>query len=168
MGYNGSLTHLENLAHARIIAATPSVLCQHCGVLFSKAGVKAHSLACSQGKNCPVCGSWFFGDGVTCSHGCANTYFRTGPQHGNWKEDAYRTTCFHFHRKQCVICGEQNLVEVHHLDEDKTNNNPKNLVPLCPTHHQYWHSAFRNLVEPKILSYMAQWGLTALTGGTTT
>ena len=41
--------------------------------------------------------------------------------------------------KQCVICGFQQVVDLHHLDEDKSNNSEKNLVGLCPNHHRMFH-----------------------------
>lgn len=43
---------------------------------------------------------------------------------------------------------------VHHFDENKKNNTKENLIPLCPTHHQYWHSRYRFLVEGKIVKYI--------------
>lgn len=97
-----------------------------------------------------VCNNEFTGipsvmkDKVTCGYQCSNTYFRSGPDNPNWKQDSYRTTCFHYHSKECVICGESNIVEVHHLDENHSNNQPENLIPLCPTHHQYWHSIWQS------------------------
>lgn len=93
----------------------------------------------------------------TCSRSCANTHFKSGENNGNWKQDSYRSTCFQYHEKKCVVCNEQNIVAVHHLDEDHDNNDPANLIPLCPTHHQYWHSNFRNLIEPTVMQYVTQW-----------
>jgi len=49
----------------------------------------------------------------------------------------YRTICFNYHKKKCVCCEESLIVEVHHFDENKENNSPDNLIPLCPTHHRY-------------------------------
>lgn len=121
-------------------------------------------------KVCPVCNNEFTGipsvmkDKVTCGYQCSNTYFRSGPDNPNWKQDSYRTTCFHYHSKECVICGESNIVEVHHLDENHSNNQPENLIPLCPTHHQYWHSKFKYLVEQKILQYIQHWKQTIALG----
>lgn len=91
---------------------------------------------------------------VTCSYACSNSHFRSGEDHGNWNQDAYRTTCFHYHRKECVVCGEDKIVEVHHLDEDHKNNHKNNLIPLCPTHHRYWHSRYKYLVEDVVLDYI--------------
>jgi predicted HNH restriction endonuclease len=40
------------------------------------------------------------------------------------------------------------------MDENRKNNNPSNLVPLCPTHHQYIHSRYRDEVLPIVEEYM--------------
>ena len=123
-------------------------------------------------KICPICENTFeakeghYREKQTCSYSCSNIYFRSGPDNGNWKESeenckssAYRSTCFYYHKKKCVICGEKNIVEVHHLDENTKNNKPENLIPICSTHHQYWHSRFKPLVEQKILDYINNWKL---------
>ena len=67
----------------------------------------------------------------------------------------YRSICFRDHKKECIICGEDNIVAVHHYDHNHSNNDPGNLVPLCPTHHQYVHSSFSDLVKDKIDSYIS-------------
>jgi len=113
-------------------------------------------------KYCPICNKEFITlDGhskekVTCSHACSNSYFRSKENNPNWKESAYRSSCFLYHGKQCWICGETNIVEVHHINEDKTDNSPENLAPLCPTHHQYWHSRFKYLVEEQVYAKIAE------------
>lgn len=112
-------------------------------------------------KICPVCSKEFETSAYkkekrTCSRGCANSYFRSGANHPNWKESAYRSTCFKYHKKECVICGEFRIVDVHHLDGNKENNHPENLIPLCRTHHAYWHSRYRNLIKPQILEYIEE------------
>lgn len=66
----------------------------------------------------------------------------------------YRTICFTHHKKECVVCGEDRIVSVHHYDENHNNNDPNNLVPLCPTHHQYVHSGYKDLVIDKINDWM--------------
>ena len=110
-------------------------------------------------KKCPICGSEFETkvnhkhEKTTCSYACANSYFRSGRFNPNWKNDTYRSTCFEYHKKECVICGENKIVAVHHYDENHYNNDPKNLIPICPTHHQYVHSAYKNEVMDKINEY---------------
>lgn len=110
-------------------------------------------------KNCPVCGIKFISkeghkrEKQTCSYACANSHFRSGLNNGNWSDSAYRSTCFYYHKKECVVCGENRIVEVHHFDENRKNNKSENLIPLCPTHHQYWHSNYKNLIYNKINEY---------------
>ncbi len=112
-------------------------------------------------KICPVCSTsfearlWGKKEKTTCSHSCSNTFFRSGKNNGNWNDDSYRSTCFLYHKKECVVCKESNIVEVHHLDENKNNNSPENLIPLCPTHHQYWHSRYKEQIEEIISKYIS-------------
>lgn len=163
MTYNRSPQHYKNLEKARI-AAIKRIPCQYCSQEFTLGNHKKHETACSKNpinqKNCPACGSLFHGRGKTCSRGCANAYFKTGPNHGNWKESRYRSTCFHYHEKRCVVCGEEYIVEVHHLDENPNNNSPENLIPLCPTHHQYWHSRYQEKIANIIQDYVKRWSAT--------
>ena len=113
-------------------------------------------------KICPVCKKEFntkdggSSEKTTCSISCANTYFRSGKNHGSYLGNNYRTKCFTEHKKECVICGENLAIDVHHLDEDSTNDDINNLIPLCPTHHRYWHSKHKNLVEQKVLNYVKE------------
>ena len=37
-------------------------------------------------------------------------------------------------RHRCALCGGDRP-HVHHIDEDRTNNDPVNLLPLCPNCH---------------------------------
>ena len=37
-------------------------------------------------------------------------------------------------RHRCAVCGADGP-QVHHIDEDHSNNDPANLLPLCPNHH---------------------------------
>ena len=118
-------------------------------------------------KSCPVCGIEFEvnkgapKEKTVCSRSCAVTYFKSGKNNPNYKEDhllnstyGYVTVCFRHHPHKCICCDEENIVAVHHYDGDKKNNLPENLVPLCPTHHQYWHSKFRYLIENAVNMYI--------------
>jgi hypothetical protein len=133
-------------------------ICSYCNNSYTLIGINRHEQGCSKNpinqKECPVCKIMFKGNSVTCSYSCSNTYFRSGKNNPNWKESTYRTTCFEYHKKKCVVCDEDKIVEVHHMDENKDNNLPENLIPLCPTHHQYFHSRYKELVLPKILEYI--------------
>lgn len=123
-------------------------------------------------KKCPVCNTEFKtknnhpSEKTTCSVSCSNTYFRTGENNPNYKniEDydnrgtsyikKYRKLCFKHHGHKCIICNENKILDVHHCDGNKFNNNINNLVPLCPTHHRYCHSKHKNLVLPLINEYL--------------
>lgn len=114
-------------------------------------------------KKCPVCNKEFKAllgnkrEKQTCSYSCANKKFRSGENNGMWKDESesrYTKICFTHHVKKCVVCDEDKIVAVHHYDHNHENNDPKNLVPLCPTHHNYVHSKYRDLVIDKIDQYV--------------
>lgn len=137
---NGNINRIDNLLVRYNISFQTK-----CGKIESKKIVKP----------CPVCKNNFLTtsgkkEGITCSVGCANTYFRSGENHPLWKpieekdnESKYREICFLHHPKECVVCKENKIVSVHHFDENPENNSPENLIPLCPTHHTYWHSRYK-------------------------
>lgn len=41
--------------------------------------------------------------------------------------------------EKCAICNFNKIIEMHHLDHDKTNNSEDNLAGLCPNHHKMVH-----------------------------
>jgi len=103
-------------------------------------------------KECIRCGTEYtiFGREKTktvknskfCSRSCANN------RQDYWDNNAtnYRTICFQHHKKECVICGFDKIVVVHHMNEDHSDNRPENLVPLCPNHHEMFHSKHKEEV----------------------
>ena len=111
-------------------------------------------------KKCPVCSKVFTAkkgspkEKVTCSYSCSNTHFRSGEDNPNWKNEAYRSTCFAYHKKKCVVCEEDRILDVHHYDKNHSNNNPENLIPLCPTHHMYIHSRYKELISDEVDKYV--------------
>jgi len=138
-------------------------LCQYCNTAVSIPNVSNHENGCylnpNNKKSCFVCDTPiknYKTSKGTCSRACANKHFRAGYNNGNWKTDRYQTTCWAHHKKACVYCGEDKIVTVHHYDQNHNNNEPGNLVPLCPTHHQYVHSRYRHIVQPSIDLYVEQ------------
>jgi hypothetical protein len=123
-------------------------ICKQCTYINSK-----------EERTCPVCKTAFQAfkkhKKTTCSRSCANKYFRVGESNGNWKKDSYRSTCFLHHKKKCVVCDETKIVAVHHYNGDHNDNRIENLVPLCPTHHQYMHSGYRSDIEPIVDEYIS-------------
>ena len=144
---------LDNLK----LAATIKKCCDYCNNNFSLTNFKKHEDSCKKNpknlKECPCCKKLHSKDGVTCSYACSNTHFkhlRNKPE----KHIRYRTICFNHHKKKCVICGEEKIVAVHHMNENHNDNRPENLIPLCPTHHQYIHSRYKKEVIEKINNYI--------------
>lgn len=98
-------------------------------------------------KDCPVCGTKF--DAIvgskrekqTCSYACSNTLFRSGDNNGQFKNGIsnYRSRCARKYKEECIICGWSISVDSHHIDENHNNNDPDNLVFLCPNHHRMAH-----------------------------
>lgn len=100
-------------------------------------------------KICPICAKEFnlkyLSTQVTCSCSCANKLFRSGENSANWKpytevkrkNEYYRKLCFRVHGKKCFICNKQISIDVHHIDNNCANNDPKNLIPICANHHRY-------------------------------
>lgn len=101
-------------------------------------------------KECVKCGSEFVYTGRKltkgydaakhCSRSCANN------RQEWWNSNAkgYRTIAFQTWEKKCVICGFDKIVDVHHLNEDHSDNRPENLIPLCPNHHEMYHSKYKD------------------------
>jgi hypothetical protein len=147
---------------------TKSMECQFCQRLMTLSNLKKHENSCIKNpkyiKECPNCGNNFFSrHKKTCSYGCANSFFRKGIIKFHDPEKLrYSTICFRYHEKICAICAESNIVTVHHLDGDHKNDNPMNLIPLCPTHHFYCHSNYRHLVEPKIKEWIENYHLSVI------
>lgn len=109
-------------------------------------------------KICPVCEKNFETqegyprEKVTCTYGCANSYFRSGKQNGQYEHGhhsinpdtgrtfngGYRYLCLCFWPHVCAIpgCGWDKCIEIHHIDENHNNDVKENLIPLCPNHHR--------------------------------
>ena len=108
-------------------------------------------------KQCQCCGEDYiiiarektkkFENSRFCSRSCSNN------RQEWWNDNAtrYRTIAFQTWKKECVVCGFDKIVVVHHMDENHDNNDIHNLVPLCPNHHEMFHSKYHDEVEPLIM-----------------
>ena len=99
------------------------------------------------------------------NQGEKNTFWRGGvnreyPQEwGNVLRESIRNR----DGNQCQICGVPQIeccrkLDVHHIDEDKKNINPQNLITVCRKCHlkgrfnvQYWKEKFQYLIESKVV-----------------
>lgn len=106
-------------------------------------------------KVCPACHELFTtqeghkDEKTVCSRSCANTYFRSGKNHPNYKEDIanYRVLAFRHLELVCSSCSYSKvpeILQVHHKDRDVKNNVISNLEILCPNCHQEEHFAHKD------------------------
>ena len=79
-----------------------------------------------------------------CDKHCAtiyNNHQKVGAKHPNYKGTSYRKLALQLYGPKCFLCDYSNeiVVQVHHKDHNRKNNDPKNLIVLCPTHHWEIH-----------------------------
>lgn len=134
--------------------------CEFCKELFTTGNINRHKNSCYLNpvnlRLCKVCDKPIKDHKIskgTCSYSCSNIYF-SASRHNPGNYTRYTTICFAHHEKKCVVCGEDKIVAVHHLNENRKDNRPENLIPLCPTHHHYVHSRYSIEVQPYIDDYL--------------
>ena len=113
-------------------------------------------------KFCNCCGKEFIYEGRIktkaflkakfCNRSCANN------RQDWWNENVthYRTIALKYWDRECAICGFDKIIAVHHVDENKKNNDKENLIPLCPNHHEMVHSKWKNEVQPLIIDIVKE------------
>ena len=79
---------------------------------------------------------------VFCSSSCStsfNNQFKTGENHYAYTGKDYRKKALNTYENKCVVCGyedDKRILEVHHIDENRNNNEIENLCVLCPNCHR--------------------------------
>lgn len=150
--YTGSTAQLKSLEASRKKLASMKEQCNWCKKSLSLQGVHHHQNNCflnpKNVKFCPVCETPIknYRFASTCSRSCSNRRYPRQPP----TEKDYTKICFRYYPKQCIVCNEPHVLDVHHLDKNRENNSPENLIPLCPTHHAYMHRGLKHLIVNKI------------------
>ncbi len=113
-------------------------------------------------KICPQCGNSFTckksEEKETCSHSCANKYFsyKQGTKNKKTGISTYTTILANYYASigkpiKCCACDFSEVLDVHHIDEDRLNNQLNNLVYLCPNHHALYHRLGDDFVVNSII-----------------
>ena len=74
-------------------------------------------------------------------NGCYNIVFRLD-YNKNWNYKKNHNISPELYKKitkKCTICDFDQIIDLHHIDKDKSNNSENNLVGLCPNHHKMIH-----------------------------
>lgn len=74
-------------------------------------------------------------------NGCYTSIFQMDKVYSYLRKKRYNVSVETYDNatKQCVLCGFDKVVDLHHLDHNKKNNSPTNLIGLCPNHHKMLH-----------------------------
>lgn len=137
--------------------------CQECGYQWTTLPTSVLYKNCVH--RCPNCGIDKKGEIVKCAY-CGKEIYRSprqltnsisglyycsrecGNRHknelriknGEWDNSTnYRKKAFDNYEHKCVVCGwheDERILEVHHKDENRNNNNIDNLCILCPICHR--------------------------------
>ena len=71
---------------------------------------------------------------------------------------SYTAIARRFYKQECAVCGFDEVIDVHHIDCDRDNNNPDNLIYLCPNHHALLHRKNDTEVLNVITGHGTAWG----------
>ena len=87
---------------------------------------------------------------VYCSKECGNRHKNEFVKRND--SSAYRRNAFEYYEHKCAVCGYDECVEVlevHHIDENRNNNSIENLIILCPICHKKLTLHLKTLEELK-------------------
>ncbi len=111
--------------------------------------ISCYGIACRKERPCLICGKLILSglNKKTCTRGCANKH-RKGIQYKiNRPRDKVKSQrviklrLLQERGKLCEKCGynKYEILQVHHKDRSKNNNNLKNLQLICPNCHYEEH-----------------------------
>ena len=77
------------------------------------------------------------------------------PEHYGEITTKYRELAFRNYEHKCAVCGyaeDEDLLEVHHINENHSDNELSNLIILCPLCHRKLTSHKYKLINNKIIA----------------
>ena len=96
-------------------------------------------------------------DKYFCSRNCSNSVGGIAKRE-KYGLIGYVTIAEKYYHKKCAVCGISDVLDVHHIDEDRTNNHPSNLIFLCPNDHYRLHRNNDETVLKIIKGHGTAWG----------
>ncbi len=95
-----------------------------------------------------------------CSRICKDIAQKLGgrkeiqPPHYGQSLRVYRSIAFQTYDSKCAVCDYDNhieILEVHHIDGNRENNDALNLIILCPNHHAALTRGYAVLEDKKLM-----------------
>jgi predicted nucleic acid-binding Zn ribbon protein len=146
---------------------TPNTTCTICGKDIYKRPIQikknsgkvfcsmsCFGFSCRRENPCVVCGKMILGGlhKKTCSRSCSNIN-RTGikyhigsPRDNVKSQRALKVKLIKIRGEKCERCGysKVEILQVHHKDRNRSNNDLKNLELICPNCHYEEHHLEKN------------------------
>ena len=140
----------EDIINSKFKNSRENVMCAYCGKIFTKSKSK---LVLSKS------GLYF----CCREHKDMAQRIESGKQFDELRPDhygdygvKYRIIAFRNYPHECAVCGyhdddDISLLDVHHIDEDRDNNQLDNLIVLCPNCHRKVTSSKYVLLDRKYI-----------------
>lgn len=143
---------------AKSIYRRPSEIKAKGGRVFC--GLVCYGVSQRKEKPCSICGKLILSglNKKTCSRSCANIQ-RTGikyhlgsPRSKVKSQQALKLRLLKARGQKCERCEytKYEILQVHHKDKDKKNNNLSNLLLICPNCHYEEHFLEKSWLRKKI------------------
>ena len=66
-------------------------------------------------------------------------------------ESSYRALAYRAYGEKCEICGYTEVLDVHHIDGNRNNNDKDNLIVMCPNCHAKVTRKIKKLINRKLI-----------------
>ena len=90
---------------------------------------------------CKRCGREKYMQAFGLCNGCYNSVFHIDKVRASNTKRRYGidNELYNQIRKECVVCGFNKIVDLHHLNHNHNDNSTNNLIELCPNCHKMIH-----------------------------
>lgn len=121
--------------------------------------MSCYGISCRKESPCIVCGKLILAglNKKTCSRGCANTYRKgiqykiNSPRSKVKSQQALKIRLLKERGNKCERCNykKYQILEIHHKNKDRKNNNLENLLLICPNCHAEEHLLAKSWLNKK-------------------